>query len=785
MSRIASLSQRTPGLATALLAAALLLLAVVSRAEPEWISPDGSPPGTPADFAVDPGQSSAQRSTLTLNIHGFWMEDVQGEDGNVYQKFSVPGMGSLNTPGGPDLPAFRTRLGVATTSEQAAFLGVEPIQEMSLDGVLPWPQPLEELEPVEGGRPERFFRDNRYYEGQGNFPPSPCDVADGMGHVGGVIPCADVVLQPFQWDKANARLTVATVAQWQIDHAGQPLNVEPINRDRLAMAEAMLPNWDVIGYLWPINWWYYDADYLIITPQAYLGTLQDFINLKKSQGYWVQVRFTENAGPTCEDYRAAIADWMNLAPASRDKYCLLVGDVDVIPTCTSPYLNSDYPEGVASDDPYGSPLHYDLDEEVYVGRLSVDDEADLAQQLDRIIHYQTYTNVLTNYNTVGLVAHKQDAPGKYVGAHESVRTAAYAHAPAFSTFYGNNAAVSDGDVVAAVNAGLGIVCYRGHGSSSAWTGWNTHGDYFDSADVGALTNTQTPVVWSLACTNARLSSSDCIGEIWMEQGDHGAASFYGATVASYTSENHELDRQLFQAVYTQDLNIHAQAVEYAEAQMAALSGSENAWMYLQLGDPSMRIKRFTGLDIQANLPETLPPHPWEINVQFVNLFDGQPIADAVFAVYKPSGNRDQGDEVFDNTYTDASGNASITVDPLTEGMLYWTLRGPNGEAVYDSIPVSDLTAVPEFGAETRLWAEPSVTGGASTLRLGRAAVAAGEITLYDVSGRAVRELPLSVGQSDALWDGRGTDGRKVPAGVYFARLREGDRERTTRITVLR
>jgi hypothetical protein len=766
---------------------ALLGAAGAGRAQ-EWVSIDGSPAGRPAEFVVDPSQSSEQRSALVLKIHGFWMEPRLGDDGNTYQKITVPGMGSLNTPGAPDLPAFKTRLGMSTDARVASLEWMDVGDEWESSQILPWPQPLEELEPVEGGMPERFVIDPRYYEGDGDYPPDPIHFPQGPRQIAGLIPAIPIELQPFSWNPATGRLRVLANATWYIDHLGQPMQTTPLTRDRLAMAEAMLPNWEVIGFAWDIMWWFFDADYLIITPEEYLDTLQPFISLKKAQGYKVSLRFTADSGPTCADYRDTIADWMLGLPAQRDRYCLLVGDTSVIPTCTSPALNADYPAGVASDDPYGSPIVSDLDEEVYVGRLSVDSEADLGEQLDRIIDYQTTTSIFSDYHQVGLVAHKEGAPGKYVGAHESVRTASYAFPPAFSTFYGHQAGVDDGDVSAAINAGLGLVCYRGHGSSSAWTGWNTFGDNYNSTDVSALTNGMTPVVWSLACTNSQLSSNDCIGEIWMEQVDHGAVSFYGATVASYTSLNHELDRQLFKAVYDQDLGIHGQAVAYAEEQMAVMCGPENAWMYLQLGDPAMRIKRYEGLDISIlNLPEVLPPWPWEINLTFIDNFSGLPISDAVFAIWKPGEGRDaQVDEVFDNSYTDAAGEVTLMVAPQSEGWLYWTLRGPNGETMLDSIPVSDPTGVPGWDEPTAqaFWAEPSVTKTASTLRLARGPAAAATIAIFDVAGRSVRQLELAAGQQQAHWDGRDQQGTPVADGVYFARLREAGEERTARIVML-
>jgi hypothetical protein len=57
------------------------------------------------------------------------------------------------------------------------------------------------------------------------------------------------------------------------------------------------------------------------------------------------------------------------------------------------------------------------------------------------------------------------------------------------------------------------------------------------------------------------------------------------------------------------------------------------------------------------------------------------------------------------------------------------------------------------------------------------------LTLYDVHGRLVRTLldgARAPGRHIALWDGATGDGRRVPAGMYFARLVVGENTATHR-----
>lgn len=64
-----------------------------------------------------------------------------------------------------------------------------------------------------------------------------------------------------------------------------------------------------------------------------------------------------------------------------------------------------------------------------------------------------------------------------------------------------------------------------------------------------------------------------------------------------------------------------------------------------------------------------------------------------------------------------------------------------------------------------------------------------EVLLHDSRGRIVRHLvrPESQGPGsrEAIWDGNDDDGRRAPAGLYFATLRLNGAKRTTRIVLLR
>jgi hypothetical protein len=92
--------------------------------EAEWVALDaGAPPGAAVEVTLDEELSDASQTTFVLSIKGFWVEEKQGPDGTLYQKVTVPGLGSHNQTGAPDLPLMRFNVAIPTT---AALAGPSP-----------------------------------------------------------------------------------------------------------------------------------------------------------------------------------------------------------------------------------------------------------------------------------------------------------------------------------------------------------------------------------------------------------------------------------------------------------------------------------------------------------------------------------------------------------------------------------------------------------------------------------------------------------------------------------
>jgi hypothetical protein len=112
----------------------------------------------------------------------------------------------------------------------------------------------------------------------------------------------------------------------------------------------------------------------------------------------------------------------------------------------------------------------------------------------------------------------------------------------------------------------------------------------------------------------------------------------------------------------------------------------------------------------------------------------------------------------------ATSNLSMTTMP---GRLRPPRREGGAPAIVTRIEPGRLPVALE-------WSAPEAPGAQARV-----------IDVYDVSGRRLRRLPLGEGEAGVLrWDGRDDSGRRLPAGLYFARLTSGSLRAQARVVLI-
>ncbi|MFH1680187.1 MAG: FlgD immunoglobulin-like domain containing protein [Candidatus Eisenbacteria bacterium] len=142
------------------------------------------------------------------------------------------------------------------------------------------------------------------------------------------------------------------------------------------------------------------------------------------------------------------------------------------------------------------------------------------------------------------------------------------------------------------------------------------------------------------------------------------------------------------------------------------------------------------------------------------------------------------------TWTDASGGLKpwVAVHDVEAGgtALYAGLIGAGVFRADYGVGVSSPVEEAWFATGLSVRPNPSADGSRIAFRIDRKELV--QLNVYDVAGRRVASLPSRVmtpGAHEVRWDGRLANGEKASPGVYFIRLKAGEKELHSKTIVLR
>lgn len=576
------------------------------------------------DFPADSGQPllSAQRYRRALNITPVPASFPAGAlDRHPRTATEMEALGIDPAGARPGIPALRATLAVSrrTTPKDLAMRTLsQRFQDLSLAGAL---KPagyagLDQQAPdvSEGYTPPELVDETFYGSFAGEYAgtESTFSAVSGMGGFAGV-----QVRLPLLRATSPHDVQVVASMEIQFDH---PLAVVDL---------PCPPHWDVWVHKAPflngaaivdgllsrglVASATRAARYLIITPRDWADSFTDFASWKTLKGLNVDYAYV---GETVAGDRASIDAYIESYYAThwcRGVYVLLAGDVDIIESGRSAYTIED---PTAESDHVYEVIGGDTVASVYVGRLSANTEEELQIQLAKILSYERdpvpgdwpyhITLAANSQNDDESFGVSTSFPSKYAACINEI--ADYVYSPylsgSFQVLHAGAASAADPravnqDVIDAINAGRGQVLYRGHGGSTSWAfGWDGSSTYGVGWSAGThvpqLNNIAYPIVYGIACNNNRIASTDCLGETFMSRAGGGAVAYFGASLASYTTENHERAKGIFKAQW--DSGIRTLGPMLAEAErFSALTSTESKWLnntfgYLLLGDPEMSVK---------------------------------------------------------------------------------------------------------------------------------------------------------------------------------------------------
>lgn len=111
-------------------------------------------------------------------------------------------------------------------------------------------------------------------------------------------------------------------------------------------------------------------------------------------------------------------------------------------------------------------------------------------------------------------------------------------------------------------------------------------------------------------------------------------------------------------------------------------------------------------------------------------------------------------------------------------------RAPGAIALGGPQKVSEAIPLQTFG----LYAAPNPFNPQTTIALYLKEAAVGDLRIYDIRGRLVKELyrgSLARGENSFVWDGCDDGGRGVASGVYWVQARTADQSHTIKVLLLK
>ena len=342
------------------------------------------------------------------------------------------------------------------------------------------------------------------------------------------------------------------------------------------------------------------GEMLIICPESYKQTLQPLIDWKNQKGIKTTVETIETIGNNSASIKQYIQNFYTNNPSFL--YLLLVGDAEDVASYSYGNFNSDE---YWSDSYYGQLAGDDYYSELFVGRFS-GTQVDVQTMVDRTIEYEK-TPSSGNWMTraIGIAS----AQGTGIGdngesdwQHERIiRTTLLStdYNYVYEFYDGSQGGIdadnnpTNNDILNAINTGVGLINYTGHGDTDYFVTGNFH-----SSDVLSATNFGTyPFVISVACNNGKFVGNTCLSETWLRAKNNdkitGAIAMCGSSILMDWAPPMKTQDEIVRLLGNSDVSVHKSTLggifyngQFSMLEKYGTDGVDVIQTWVFFGDPS-------------------------------------------------------------------------------------------------------------------------------------------------------------------------------------------------------
>lgn len=274
------------------------------------------------------------------------------------------------------------------------------------------------------------------------------------------------------------------------------------------------------------------GEILIITPAQFVDAMQPYMNWKIRNGYpttMVTLEEVGNSNTAVKNYITSFYNTHNLA------FVVIVGDGNLFPYFTK--------DNEVSDNFYTEIVGNDEVPDIILGKISAENATHVTTQVNKFIQYEENPEQTSHFATFLGIASSEGPGEDNEYDYEHIRNIdnklqAFTYTNGYELFDGSQGGLdasgnpTAANVSTAVNAGVGIITYCGHGDVTLWGT-----TYFSNSNINSLTNYhKLPFIISTACLNGSYVNETCFAEAWLRATNNGQPTGAVSTVMSTMSQ---------------------------------------------------------------------------------------------------------------------------------------------------------------------------------------------------------------------------------------------------------
>ena len=461
------------------------------------------------------------------NINYFDVKTPKG----VFTELQMPDAFSNGKIGEPNLPAQKKLIAIPFGAELHVTVNSFNIQTIDLgeNGIKHALMPLQYDIPKNMDPSDVPFQYKEEIYTSKNFTESEIASVEILGVMRGVR-IARITVEPIRYNPSTNQLEVYNDinvsisyenANWALTENTFRASYSPA----FTIAYKTLLNIDNLYDDYP-DILTFPVNMLIVANPMFTDALQPFIEWKTKMGYYLTVAYTDEIGSSSDEIKTWVHNEYNtgLANGNAPDFVVFVGDVQQVPASTT---------GSASGrktDLYYASVDGDMFPEMYYGRLSATNAAQLTSQLDKILYYEKYEFATPEYlDDVTLIA-GADASNNPAYGQPTINYGT-------ENYYNTEHGYDDINVYLTNYSGcydderirVSFINYTAHCAENVWAN-----PPLSINDVNNFDNpNEYPIAVGNCCMSADFGYGECIGEAWMRAANKGGAGYIGSSPSSY------------------------------------------------------------------------------------------------------------------------------------------------------------------------------------------------------------------------------------------------------------